>query len=147
MSGEEVARPEQRYFERARALTQHAEARGATLAAWSATTLAFAWDTESLEEAVDFACEVSGKGGTEKVWACGIARGALELLDGTSEAEPRRGPHQTSKGGGRADLAWGEPLVAAVILARAARAGEVLVEASFAGLDAFVATGKRVAHD
>ena len=59
VSGEKVGRPETRYFERARALTQQAEARGATLAAWSATTLAVAWDTESLDEAVEFACEVN----------------------------------------------------------------------------------------
>ena len=92
MSGEEVARPEQRYFERARALTQHAEARGATLAAWSATTLAFAWDTESLEEAIDFACEVNGEEPDTRVWGCAVARGELEPLLGAS-------------GGGRADLA------------------------------------------
>jgi hypothetical protein len=134
MSGEEVGRREARYFERARALTQHAEARGATLAAWSATTLAFAWDTESLEEAIDFACEVNGEDADEKLWGCALAQGALEPLVGAS-------------GRGRADLAWGEPLVAAVILARAARAGEILVEASFAGLSKLVVTGKRNGHD
>jgi hypothetical protein len=131
MNGEDVGRPESRYLDRARSLTQHAEALGATLAAWSATTLAFAWDPDSLDEAVQFACGTNANG--DKAWACAIARGELEPL--------------ADKAGGRADLAWGEPLVAAVILARAARAGEVLVEATFAGLDAFVATGKRIAHD
>jgi hypothetical protein len=139
MNGEEVGRPESRYLDRARALTQHAEALGATLAAWSATTLAFAWDTESLEEAIQFACEASndvGGEGQKTVWACAVARGELAPLAGSGD-----------KSGGRADLAWGEPLVAAVILARAARAGEVLIEASFGGLSAFVATGKRSAQD
>ena len=134
MSGEEVGRPESRYLERARALTQHAEARGATLAAWSATTLAFAWDTESLEEAIDFAREVNGEDAEEKLWACAIAQGELEPLVGAS-------------GRGRGDLAWGEPLVAAVILARVARAGEILMEASFDGLSKLVVTGKRNGHD
>jgi hypothetical protein len=138
MNGEEVGRPESRYLDRARTLAQHAEARGATLAAWSATTLAFSWDTDSIEEAVDFACEVNGAEGVEKTWACAIARGELQPLNLAPEG---------SKGGARADLAWGEPLVAAVILARAARAGEVLVEASFAGLDGFIVTGKRLARD
>jgi hypothetical protein len=131
MNGEQVGRPESRYLERARALTQHAEARGATLAAWSATTLAFAWDTESLEEAIDFACQVNGEEEAERMWACALARGSIEPLADK----------------GRADLAWGEPLVAAVILARAARAGEILVEESFEGLEALVVTGKRIAHD
>jgi hypothetical protein len=130
MNGEEVSRPESRYLERARALTQQAEALGGTLASWSATTLAFAWDNDSLEEAI----ELAGSAATsEAKWACAVARGELEPLAET--------------GGGRADLAWGEALFAAVILARAARAGEVLVESSFTGLSAFVKTGKRVARD
>ncbi len=138
MNGEEVARPESRYLDRARALTQHAEALGATLAAWSATTMAFAWDNDSLEEAVQFACKANGPDGArEKTWACAIARGELVPLADDKGDRAR----------GRADLAWGEPLVAAVILARAARAGEVVVEASFEGLDAFVTIGKRLGRD
>ena len=130
MSGEEVSRPGSRYLERARALTQHAEALGGTLASWSATTLAFAWDNDSLDEAIELAGYAST---SESKWACAVARGDMEPL--------------AEKGGGRADLAWGEALFAAVILARAARAGEVLVEASFDGLSALVKTGKRLARD
>ena len=130
MNGEEVSRPETRYLERARALTQQAEARGGTLASWGATTMAFAWDEESLDDAIDLACEAATG---ESKWACAVARGGMEPL--------------AEKGGGRADLAWGEPLFAAVSLARAARAGEVLVESSFGGLDALVKTGRRVARD
>ncbi len=130
MNGEEASRPEARYLERARALTQQAEARGGTLASWSATAMAFAWDEGSLDDAIDLAGTAAT---SEAKWACAVARGELQPL--------------ADKGGGRADLAWGEALFAAVILARAARAGEVLVEASFTGLDAFVKTGKRVARD
>ena len=50
-----------------------------------------------MEDAVDFACEVNGE--TDPLWACALARGALEpLASGSKDAE---------KGGGRADLAWG----------------------------------------
>src|SRR5580704_4064813 len=130
MNGEEASRPGSRYLERARALTQRAEALGATLASWSATTLAFSFDVESLDEAIDLAGEAAAG---EARWAIAIARGEMEPLAET--------------GGGRADLAWGDALVAAVVLARAAWPGEVLVEATFPDVDALVATGKRAARD
>jgi hypothetical protein len=104
------------YLERARALTKRAEALGATLVAWSAVTVTFAWDTDSLEEAITLAASLGeGAGSDADAWACGVAQGEMEPL----------APH-----GQRADLAWGPPLVQAVTLARVAAPGEVLVDAS-----------------
>jgi len=101
------------YLERARSLMTRAEALGATLAAWSATTLAFAWDAESIEEAVTLATSLRYGDGEDDAWACGIAEGEMELV---------------APSGQRADLAWGAPLVLAVSLARIAKPAEVLVD-------------------
>ena len=93
------------YMHRARALTSRAEALGATLAAWSATTFAFAWDVDSSEEAIAFATTLRDDGEpstTEAAWACGVAEGEMELLAKTGE---------------RAELAWGPALVTAVLFA------------------------------
>ncbi len=106
----------QNYLERARALARRAEALGAQLVAWSATTLGFAWDPESIEEAIVFAVSAREDAlfaGT--MWTCGIAEGDIEALSTAVQ---------------RADLAWGEALVSAVGLARIAEPGEVLVHAS-----------------
>ena len=101
------------YLERARALTARAEALGASLVAWSATTFAFAWDVESVEEAITFASSLGeGAPSPELAWASGVAEGDMELLAAK----------------GRAELAWGEPLVLAVSLARIAQPGEVLLD-------------------
>lgn len=101
------------YLDRARALTRRAEALGAELVAWSATTVAFAWDTDSLEEAITLAVSLREDAApTEQTWACGIAEGSMERLAPA----------------GRASLAWGEPLVRAVALARIADGGEVLLD-------------------
>ncbi len=104
------------YLTRARALTQRAEALGATLAAWSALTLAFAFDVDGLEEAIDLAIALStGTADAASAWASGIAQGELEALAET---------------GARADLAWGIPLVQALALSRMAKVGEVLLHTS-----------------
>jgi hypothetical protein len=120
------------YLEHARALKQQAEALGASLASWSATTLGFAFDTNDLEEAIAFVKELRDESPT---WACGLAQGEMEPL--------------ADKGSGRADLAWGEPLVAAVALARVALAGEVLVDGSVKALKAreLLTLGRRLAVD
>lgn len=105
------------YLPRARALTQRAEALGATLAAWSALTLAFSWDPDAAEEAVALAASLREDAMTEAdTWACGIAQGDMQLL---------------AHSGARADLAWGVPLVVALTLSRIARPAEVLLDASF----------------
>jgi hypothetical protein len=101
------------YLERARSVTSRAEALGASLVAWSATTFAFAWDVESVEEAITFATSLTEDVSTPALsWASGIAEGDMELLAAK----------------GRADLAWGDPLVSAVALARIAHPGEVLLD-------------------
>lgn len=105
------------YLPRARALTQRAEALGATLAAWSALTLAFSWDPDAAEEAIALAASLREDAMTEEdTWACGIAQGDMQLL---------------AHSGARADLAWGVPLVVALTLSRIARPAEVLLDASF----------------
>jgi len=104
------------YLERARALTQRAEALGADLASWSAVTLAFSWETEAIEEAVTLATgAATDTADGVQPWACGIAQGPMEDL------APR---------GERAQLAWGTALVHAVALARVADRGEVLIDSS-----------------
>jgi hypothetical protein len=104
------------YLERARALTQRAEALGANLAAWSAVTLAFSWEPEAIEEAVTLATfAATDAQGDREPWACGIAEGTMEELAPQGE---------------RAQLAWGTPLVSAVALARVAEHGEVLIDSS-----------------
>lgn len=105
------------YLPRARALTQRAEALGATLAAWSALTLAFSWDPDGAEEAIALAASLREDAMTEAdTWACGIAQGDMQLL---------------AHSGARADLAWGVPLVVALTLSRIARSAEVLLDESF----------------
>lgn len=104
------------YLERARTLMTRAEALGATLVAWSATTLAFAWDPESIEEAIVLATSLRegvSPANEDHAWACGVAEGEMHLV---------------APNGQRANLAWGEPLVAAVSLARIAKPGEVLLD-------------------
>jgi hypothetical protein len=130
ISGEEAGKPEARYLDRARAIAQRAHARGGAFVAWGATTVSFAWDPESLAQAVVFACEAAAGEGSR--WSCAIARGEIELV---------------APGVSRVELAWGPPLLAATLLTRVARPGEVLVEAQMPGLDTLVATGKRGARD
>ena len=123
------------YLERARALTQRAEALGATLAAWGSVALAFSFDADSLEEAVSLAAAVLEENAEgETSWQCGIAEGPMELL---------------ATAGARADLAWGPPLVLAATLARIAEPGDVLLDTSLkalAGSD-LMTLGVRVAMD
>ena len=115
------------YLSRARTLTQKAEALGATLASWSALTLAFSWDPDAIEEAIDLAATLkSGVAAEQEAWACGIAQGEMALLAPT---------------GARADLAWGEPLIISLTLSRIARPGEVMLHASVkAALDGLLNT-------
>jgi hypothetical protein len=106
--------PESHYLERARAICTRAEALGARLIAWSAATFAVAWDPDSIEEAIVLALGVhDGAAPPALAWACGVAEGEIEPFDA---------------GGGRVALSWGDALVAAVALARAAHSGEVLVD-------------------
>ena len=122
------------YLERARALTRRAEALGADLVAWSATTLAFAWDVESIDEAITLAVSLDDQASPPPYqWACGIAEGMLEPL----------APE------GRATLAWGEPLLRALTLARIAAAGQVLVDETLGAVvrGELVTVGVRLGSD
>ncbi len=108
------------YLERARALTRRAEALGAALVSWSATTLAFAWDLDAVDEAITLAVSLDDASSPPAYkWACGVAEGSLEPL--ATE--------------GRATLAWGEPLLRALTLARIADAGQVLVDETLGAVE------------
>ncbi len=101
------------YLERALALKQRAEAHGATLCAWSALTFSFDFDPDELEEAASLAALTQESVPGDERFGAGIAAGEMRTL---------------GDGGGMAKLSWGEPLVAAALLARDARAGEVLID-------------------
>ena len=110
------------YLTRARSLCARGEALGGQLVAWSAALLAVAWDTDSIEEAVMLAVSVrQGTSALERAWAGGLAEGDIEPL---------------APDGQRMHLAWGDALLAAVSLARVARAGEVLVDGDVRALRA-----------
>jgi hypothetical protein len=101
------------YLERALALKQRAEAHGATLCAWSALTFSFDFDPDELEEAASLAALAQESIPEDERFGAGIAAGEMRVL---------------GDGGGMAKLAWGAPLVAAALLSRDARAGEVLLD-------------------
>ncbi|MEO5730928.1 MAG: hypothetical protein ABI134_17000, partial [Byssovorax sp.] len=101
------------YLERALALKQRAEAHGATLCAWSALTFSFEFDPDEIEEAASLAALAQESIPERERFGAGIASGEMRTL---------------GDGGGMAKLGWGAPLVAAALLARDARAGEVLID-------------------
>ncbi len=122
------------YLERARALTRRAEALGGVLVSWSATTLAFAWDIDSIDEAITLAVSLDDETSPPAYhWACGVAEGMLEPL----------APE------GRATLAWGEPLLRALTLARVADAGQVLVDETLGAVQRgeLATSGSRLGSD
>ena len=111
-----LARGPHPYLSRALALTRRAEALGARLVAWGATTIAFAWDLDSVEELILLVTGLADESAPpEAQWTCGVAEGELEPL-------------------GRSHLAWGEPLLRAMSLSRIAHAGEVLVDVGVTAL-------------
>jgi hypothetical protein len=127
--------PDGTYLSRARSLCARGEALGGQLVAWSAALLAVAWDADSIEEAVMLAVSVrQGTSALERAWAGGVAEGELEPF---------------APDGQRMHLAWGEALLAAVSLARVARAGEVLVDGDVRALRAtqFSLQGARSSTD
>lgn len=102
------------YLERTLSLKQRAEAHGATLCAWSALTFSFDFDPDELEEAASLAALAQESIPENERFGAGIAVGEMRVL---------------GDGGGMAKLGWGPPLVAAALLSRDARAGEVLIDA------------------
>jgi hypothetical protein len=115
--------PEGPYITRARSLFSRGEALGGQLVAWSAALLAVAWDTDSMEEAVQLSTSIreEARKKPERAWAAGLAEGELDLL---------------APDGARMHLAWGPALLTAASLARIARAGEVLVDGDVRALRA-----------
>src|SRR5262249_18068106 len=103
------------YLERALAMTKRAEALGATLCAWSASTFSFDLSPDELEEAVSLGVLAAEEDGipAEERFCVGISQG---MMNGVGE------------GGSLAVLSWGRPLVVAVSLSRIARPGEVLID-------------------
>ena len=101
------------FVDRARTLCARAEALGGLLIAWGAASFAIAWEPDAVEEALELATRTEGAPPSQPIWACGVAEGNLEAL---------------ASDGQRMHLSWGPPLVAATVLARAANAGEVLVD-------------------
>lgn len=109
---------EKSYLDRALALKQRAEAHGATLCAWSALTFSFDFDPDELEEAASLAALAQENVPEDERLCAGIAFGEMRTL---------------GEGGGMAKLGWGAPLVAAAILSRDARTGEVLIDSEMLG--------------
>lgn len=123
------------YLARARSMCARAEALGGRLIAWSAAVLGVAWDDDSMEEALLLAASILEEAmAPEAAWACGLAEGELEPL---------------APDGARMQLAWGEALLRAASLSRAARAGEVLVDGDVRALRAaqLSLVGARAATD
>lgn len=102
-----------KYLERALTLKKRAEALGATLCAWSASTFSFDFEKDDLEEATSLALSAQEGVPDDERFGIGIAEGEMSTV---------------GEGGSLAALSWGLPLCAAVALARDARAGECLLD-------------------
>ncbi len=104
--------PGRSFLERARALEARTHAHGATLVAWGADRVAFAFEERRLAEAIALVTSPGeDRDGDELAWCVGVAQGDLKPL---------------AEDGSRGTLAWGAPLVAATVLAGAAEPGDVL---------------------
>lgn len=107
-----VRLPEQaNHLQTARALTKRAAARGGNVVAWGARCIAFDFDFDAVEDAIELASEEVG--GEDAPFGIGIAQGEQEPIDEMVAGYT---------------LSWGPALVRAEALARIAREGEVLVE-------------------
>jgi hypothetical protein len=96
-------------------LAQQAAALGARLSAFGGYEIAMSFDPSDELLAIEFAARAVQQGGP--VSKAGIAVGDIAELE---------------EGDGNVALAWGEPSVVAAALARAAKPGEVLLDASVA---------------
>ncbi|XXX77945.1 hypothetical protein WMF30_04125 [Sorangium sp. So ce134] len=110
-----VARGEESYLARALALKKRAEALGATLCAWSAQTFSFEFTPEDIEEAVLLAALAAEDASVhpDARFAVGIAQGEMTYV---------------GEAGRFTALSWGQPLLVAVMLARIALPGDVLLD-------------------
>ncbi|MGK3989806.1 hypothetical protein WME99_42580 [Sorangium sp. So ce136] len=110
-----AARGEETYLARALALKKRAEALGATLCAWSAQTFSFEFTPEDIEEAVLLAALAAEDSAVhpDARFAAGIAQGEMTYV---------------GEAGRFTALSWGQPLLVAVMLARIALPGDVLLD-------------------
>ncbi|AUX39359.1 hypothetical protein SOCE26_007480 [Sorangium cellulosum] len=110
-----TARAEESYLARALALKKRAEALGATLCAWSAQTFSFEFTSDDIEEAVLLAALAAEDANVhpDARFAAGIAQGEMTYV---------------GEAGRFSALSWGQPLLVAVMLARIAPPGEVLLD-------------------
>lgn len=131
----------QSYLDRAIAIKEQCERRGATLCAWSAQTFSFDLPTTELEAAVELAVEcververVTRAGSGDESFRAGIAQGPMDAVVEAAAPEV---------------LSWGAPLLHAVGLARIARPGEVLLDPKIVAArpGELLLLGMRVAFD
>ncbi|WP_438007864.1 hypothetical protein WME89_03580 [Sorangium sp. So ce321] len=110
-----AARGAETYLTRALALKKRAEALGATLCAWSAQTFSFEFTPEDIEEAVLLAALAAEDAAVhpDARFAAGIAQGEMTYV---------------GEAGRFTALSWGQPLLVAVMLARIALPGDVLLD-------------------
>ncbi|WP_437798613.1 hypothetical protein [Sorangium sp. So ce693] len=108
-------RGEESYLARALALKKRAEALGATLCAWSAQTFSFEFTADDVEEAVLLAALAAEDAEVhpDARFAVGIAQGEMTYV---------------GEAGRFTALSWGQPLLVAVMLARVALPGDVLLD-------------------
>jgi hypothetical protein len=123
------------FLDRAQRLDARARALGATMVAWDASRVAFAFDGAELADAIGLLTTrgedtVDG----EPLWCVGVAQGDLKPV-----ADDRS----------RGDLAWGPPLVAASLLSGVAHPGEILCAPSVRALRSgeLLTAGTRVGRD
>lgn len=130
------------FLERARLLEERASARGGVIIAWDAMRLAFVFDEDKLDDALELAIRSravergvdADTTGDERPWSVGIAQGKVEPL---------------ATDGSRGALAWGPSLVAATMLANAARPGEIVAAQALKALRSgeLLSVGMRVARE
>lgn len=124
------------FLERARALEARARAHGATVVAFDAHRIAFAFEPAKLAAAITLATTRSDDAlEGEPAWSVGLAQGALERLHG----DAMRG----------SELAWGPALVAASALSAVAQAGEIVCAQTVRALRAgeLLTAGTRIARE
>jgi len=101
------------YLAMVRALLERATTHGGRLAAWGATVTAFDFDSDAIDDVIELSLTVVKEAASGLEHAVGVSEGVLVRLadEGPLEA-----------------VAWGEPLVRATVLARAAHPGEILID-------------------
>lgn len=130
------------FLERARLLEVRASVLGGVIIAWDAMRLAFVFDEEKLGDALDLAIRAReplldrepDTQGDERPWCVGVAQGKVDPF---------------APDGSRGALAWGPPLVAATMLANAAKPGEIIAAQALKALRSgeLLSAGMRVARE